>query len=220
MVIGLGGGAVINSGKAVAALVVNPQPPLHYLEVVGAGHPLERPSVPYIAIPTTAGTGAEVTRNAVLAVPEKRVKVSLRSPFLLPRLAVVDPQLTLSLPPALTASTGMDALTQVLEPFVCNAPTPLTNALCRDGIALAGQCLLLAYTQGEFPGGAPGHVAGQPVRRHGAGQRQAGRRARAGWPARRHVPRPARRSVCPPAAAGDPRQPACIAIPPAGFPRP
>jgi alcohol dehydrogenase class IV len=149
LVIGLGGGAVIDTGKAVAALVVNPQQPLHYLEVVGGGHPLERPSVPYIAIPTTAGTGAEVTRNAVLTVPEKRVKVSLRSPFLLPRIAVVDPELTLSLPPALTASTGMDALTQVLEPFVCNAPTPLTDALCRDGIARAGQCLPRAYTHGD-----------------------------------------------------------------------
>jgi alcohol dehydrogenase class IV len=149
LVIGLGGGSAIDTGKAVAALAANPGEPLDYLEVVGGGQPLERPSVPYIAIPTTAGTGAEVTRNAVLAVPEQRVKVSLRSPFLLPRLAVVDPELTYSMPPALTANTGMDALTQVLEPFVCNAPTPLTDALCRDGIARAGRSLSRAYAHGD-----------------------------------------------------------------------
>jgi alcohol dehydrogenase class IV len=149
LVIGLGGGSAIDTGKAVAALAANPGEPLNYLEVVGGGQPLERPSVPYIAIPTTAGTGAEVTRNAVLAVPEQRVKVSLRSPFLLPLLAVVDPELTYSMPPALTANTGMDALTQVLEPFVCNAPTPLTDALCRDGIARAGRSLSRAYAHGD-----------------------------------------------------------------------
>jgi alcohol dehydrogenase class IV len=148
IVIGLGGGAVIDTGKAVAALVVNPHEPLYYLEVIGAGQPLERPSLPYIAIPTTAGTGAEVTRNAVLAVPEQRLKVSLRSPYLLPRLAVVDPALTFALPPAITASTGMDALTQVLEPFVCNAPNPLTDALCRHALARLGHALRRAYDNG------------------------------------------------------------------------
>jgi alcohol dehydrogenase class IV len=149
LVLGLGGGSAIDTGKAVAGLAANPGEPLDYLEVVGAGKPLEKPSVPYIAIPTTAGTGAECTRNAVLAVPEKQVKVSLRSPFLLPRIAVVDPELTLSLPPEITASTGMDALTQVVEPFVCNAPTPLTDALCRDGLARAGQALRRAYANGQ-----------------------------------------------------------------------
>lgn len=149
LVIGLGGGSALDTGKAVAGLAANPGDPLDYLEVVGAGKPLGKPSVPYIAIPTTAGTGAECTRNAVLTVPEKQVKVSLRSPFLLPRLAVVDPELTLSLPPQVTASTGMDALTQVLEPFVCNAPTPLTDTLCRDGVARAGQALRRVYTHGQ-----------------------------------------------------------------------
>ena len=149
LVIGLGGGSTLDTGKAVAGLAANPGEPLDYLEVVGAGKPLEKPSVPYIAIPTTAGTGAECTRNAVLTVPEKQVKVSLRSPFLLPRIALVDPELTLSLPSEVTASTGMDALTQVLEPFVCNAPTPLTDALCRDGLARAGRALPQAYRRGD-----------------------------------------------------------------------
>jgi alcohol dehydrogenase class IV len=149
LVIGFGGGSVIDTGKAVAALSANPGDPLDYLEVIGLGRELKKPSAPYIAIPTTAGTGSEVTRNAVIAVPEKRVKVSLRSPFLLPRIAVVDPELTYSLPQEITARTGLDALTQVIEPFVCNDPTPLTDIICRDGIARAGQSLLNAYQDGR-----------------------------------------------------------------------
>ncbi len=149
MVIGFGGGSALDTGKAVAALLSNPGNPLDYLEVVGAGRALQEPSVPYIAIPTTAGTGSEVTRNAVITVPEKRVKVSLRSPYLLPRLAVIDPLLTYTLPPSVTASTGMDALTQLIEPFVCNSPTPLTDALCQDGIVRAARSLRAAYENGQ-----------------------------------------------------------------------
>jgi alcohol dehydrogenase class IV len=148
LVIGLGGGSAIDAGKAIAALLTNGGEPLDYLEVVGRGQPLTQPSAPYIAIPTTAGTGAEVTRNAVLAVPERRVKVSLRSVHMLPRLALIDPQLTHSLPPALTASTGLDALTQLIEPFVSNAANPLTDALCREGIARAAGSLRRAYEDG------------------------------------------------------------------------
>jgi alcohol dehydrogenase class IV len=147
-VIGLGGGSAIDAGKAIAALLTNPGEPLDYLEVVGRGQPLTQPSAPYIAIPTTAGTGTEVTRNAVLAVPERRVKASLRSPHMLPRLALVDPQLTHSLPPDLTASTGLDALTQLIEPFVSNAANPLTDALCREGIGRAARSLRKAYENG------------------------------------------------------------------------
>ena len=105
LIIALGGGSAIDAGKAIAALLANGGDPLDYLEVVGQAKPLTRPSAPFIAIPTTAGTGSEVTRNAVLASPEHRVKASLRSPHMLPALAVVDPELTLDLPPALTAST-------------------------------------------------------------------------------------------------------------------
>ena len=146
--LGFGGGAVLDTGKAVAALMTNSGDLLDYLEVVGAGRALEKPSLPYIAIPTTAGTGSEVTRNAVIAVPEKRVKVSLRSSFMLPNYAIVDPELTYSLPPSVTASTGMDALTQLIEPFVCSAPTPLTDAICRDGIARTARSLGKAYENG------------------------------------------------------------------------
>jgi alcohol dehydrogenase class IV len=148
-VIGIGGGSVIDGAKAIAALLTNDGQPLDYLEVVGKGQPLQNAPAPYIAIPTTAGTGAEVTHNAVLTVPEHRVKVSLRSPLMLPDVAIVDPELTYSMPPAVTAVTGLDALTQVIEPFVSHAANPLTDALCREGIQRAGQSLRRAYENGS-----------------------------------------------------------------------
>lgn len=148
LVIGFGGGSALDTAKAVAALLTNPGDLLDYLEVIGGGRALERPSAPCIAIPTTAGTGSEVTRNAVIAVPERRVKVSLRSPHMLPRLAIVDPLLTHSLPSDLTAATGMDALTQCLEPYVCNAPNSLVAPLCLDGIRRAARALPRAFDDG------------------------------------------------------------------------
>jgi alcohol dehydrogenase class IV len=151
LVIGLGGGSALDCGKAIAALLPNPGDIYDYLEVVGKGQPLKDPSAPYIAIPTTAGTGSEVTRNAVLGVKEYKVKVSLRGPSMLPRLAIVDPQLTYSLPPEVTASTGLDALTQVIEPFLSNASNPLTDAICREGIQRVARSLYTAYRQGDNP---------------------------------------------------------------------
>jgi alcohol dehydrogenase class IV len=149
LVIGMGGGSVLDAGKAIAALMTNPGDALDYLEVVGKGQPLLNLPAPYIAIPTTAGTGSEATRNAVLAVPEKRVKVSLRSASMLPRLAIVDPELTYSLSPEATAATGLDALTQLIEPFLSNAANPLTDALCREGIRRAARSLRRACQQGD-----------------------------------------------------------------------
>ncbi|MFN8456783.1 MAG: iron-containing alcohol dehydrogenase [Anaerolineae bacterium] len=151
LVIGFGGGSALDAGKAIAVLLTNPGEPLDYLEVIGRGQNLTHPPVPYIAIPTTAGTGAEATRNAVLGAPEHQMKVSLRSPLMLPRLAVVDPELTYNLPPAITASTGLDALTQVLEPFVSNRANPLTDAICREGLHRAARSLRRAYEQGSDP---------------------------------------------------------------------
>ncbi len=141
LVIAIGGGSVIDAGKAIAALTTNSGALLDYLEVIGLGRSLENAPLPFIAIPTTAGTGAEVTRNAVLASPEHRVKVSLRSPLMLPKLAVIDPELALGLPAASTASTGMDALTQLIEPFVSCRANPLTDGLCREGIVRAARSL-------------------------------------------------------------------------------
>ncbi len=145
LVIGFGGGSVIDAGKAIAALADNHAEVRDYLEVIGRGRPLENAPLPYVAVPTTAGTGAEVTRNAVLKSTRDQVKVSLRSPLMLPSLAVVDPQLTLSLPPEVTASTGMDALSQLLEAFVSSRANALTDAFCREGLRRAARSLLTAY---------------------------------------------------------------------------
>ena len=141
VVIGFGGGSAIDAAKAMAALATNDGVLLDYLEVIGRGQPLPRTPLPFVAIPTTAGTGAEVTRNAVLASPDHRVKASLRSPLMLARLAVVDPDLTLGLPPALTASTGLDALTQLIEPFVSVRANPLTDGFCREGLPRVARSL-------------------------------------------------------------------------------
>jgi alcohol dehydrogenase class IV len=149
VIIGFGGGSVIDAGKAIAALLTNHGDLLDYLEVIGKGQALTQTPAPYLAVPTTAGTGAEVTRNAVLASPDHRVKVSLRSPLMLPRLAVVDPELTSSLPRHLTASTGLDALTQLIEPYVCNSPNPITDGLCREGLRSAAGGLRRAYRDGS-----------------------------------------------------------------------
>jgi alcohol dehydrogenase class IV len=148
LVIAFGGGSVLDAGKAIAALATNPGDPLDFLEVIGRGHPLRAEPLPCLAIPTTAGTGAEVTRNTVLGSPEHRVKVSLRSPRILPRVALVDPELTLDLPPALTAATGLDAFTQLLEPFVSVRANPLTDSLCREGLARAARALPRAFADG------------------------------------------------------------------------
>ena len=145
VVVALGGGSVIDAGKAIAALVPNPEDVLAYLEVIGAGQPLTHPPLPFIAVPTTAGTGAEVTRNAVLGAPDQGVKVSLRSPLMLPKLAVIDPELALTVPPAVTAATGLDALTQLIEPWVSPRANPLTDALCLDGIRRVAGALPRAF---------------------------------------------------------------------------
>ncbi|MBI2331075.1 MAG: iron-containing alcohol dehydrogenase [Chloroflexi bacterium] len=148
VVIGLGGGSVMDAGKAIAALATNHHDVLDYLEVVGKGQPLTEKPLTYVAIPTTAGTGAEVTRNAVLESPEHGVKVSLRSPMMLPSLAIVDPELTYSLPPEITASSGLDALTQLIEPFVSVKANPMTDAICREGMMHAAKSLRSAYHNG------------------------------------------------------------------------
>ncbi len=140
-VVAFGGGSAIDAAKAIGALLANEGCLLDYLEVIGRAQPLRRPSLPVVAIPTTAGTGCEVTRNAVLASPQHRFKVSLRSIHLLPRIAIVDPEHTFGLPPEISASTGLDALTQLIEPFVSARANPLTDALCVEGIRRVARSL-------------------------------------------------------------------------------
>ncbi len=148
-VIAFGGGSAIDAAKAIAAMLTNAGDVLDYLEVIGGGQTLTAASLPCIAIPTTAGAGAEVTRNAVLASPADRVKASLRSRHLLPRIALVDPGLTDDLPPAVTAATGLDALTQLIEPYVSSRANPVTDALCVDGIRRAATALRRAVENGR-----------------------------------------------------------------------
>ncbi len=149
LVISFGGGSALDAGKAISAMLANTGEVLDYLEVIGRGKALAHSSAPFIAIPTTAGTGSEVTRNAVLASPEHRVKVSLRSPLMLPKVAIVDPELTCDLPPAITASTGLDALTQLIEPYVSSRANPMTDALCVEGIRRAARSLHTAFADGR-----------------------------------------------------------------------
>jgi alcohol dehydrogenase class IV len=148
-VVAIGGGSVIDAGKAIAAMLANDGELLDYVEVIGRGQTLSTPSLPFIAIPTTAGTGAEVTRNAVLGSTDHCVKASLRSPLMLPTVALLDPELTYDLPPALTASTGLDALTQLIEPFTCKRANALTDAICREGMRRVARSLRVAFGEGR-----------------------------------------------------------------------
>jgi alcohol dehydrogenase class IV len=147
-VIGFGGGSAIDAAKATAALSTNPGEITDYLEVVGRGMQFIENPLPLVAIPTTAGTGSEVTRNAVINDPAQKVKVSLRSPLLLPKVALVDPELTIQMPPDITASTGMDAITQLIEPLTSNKANPITDAFCREGLRRAVRSLRIAYFDG------------------------------------------------------------------------
>ena len=148
VIISIGGGSAIDAGKAIAAIATNGGEPLEFLEVVGKGRAISVQPLPFIAVPSTAGTGSEVTRNAVLGSTEQGVKASLRSPLMLPRVAVVDPELTYALPPAITAATGLDALTQLIEPYVSARANPMVDAICVDGIRRVAGALRRAYQAG------------------------------------------------------------------------
>jgi alcohol dehydrogenase class IV len=147
-VVGFGGGSAMDAAKAIAAVAPNSGEPLDYLEVIGHAKALENPPLPFIAIPTTAGTGAEVTRNAVLGSPERLVKASIRSPLMLARLALIDPELTLAVPQAITAATGLDTVTQLIESYVSSRANALTDIFCLDGLARAVKALPAAYENG------------------------------------------------------------------------
>jgi alcohol dehydrogenase class IV len=149
VIIGIGGGSAIDTAKAVSALITNIGDLFDYLEVIGRGKPIKNPTIPFIAVPTTAGTGAEVTKNAVIKSQEHSVKVSLRSPFMLPDIAIIDPLLTHSMPKEVTVSTGLDAFTQVIEPYVSNKANILTDAICKEGIKRISRSLLKAFNDGN-----------------------------------------------------------------------
>lgn len=148
VVVAIGGGSPIDLAKAAAMLATNGTDPMEFIEVVGRGQPITRAPLPLVAVPTTAGTGAEVTANAVLAVPEHSVKASLRNPMMIPRHAVVDPELTLDCPPAVTAAAGMDALIQCIEPYLSPHANLMTDSWARTGMMAAGRGLVAAYEDG------------------------------------------------------------------------
>ena len=149
LVIGAGGGSAIDTAKAVAGLLANGGVASDYMEVVGKGQKIAKPAVPWIAIPTTAGTGAEVTRNAVIGWPEKKFKASIRSELLMAKVALIDPELGIDVPPEVTARSGMDALCQCIEAYVSNGSNPMTDAIALKGVELAGRYLKRAYDDGR-----------------------------------------------------------------------
>jgi len=149
VVIGMGGGSVMDAAKIIAALIANTNNLFDYLEVVGKGQPLTEKPVPLITVPTTSGTGSEVTANGVVLSSEHGIKVSLRSTDMIANIAIIDPELTVSMPPKVTAATGMDALTQLMEAFVSNKANPITDALCRDGMMRAATSLYAAFDEGD-----------------------------------------------------------------------
>jgi len=142
VVVAIGGGSVLDTAKAAAALAPNGGEALDYLEGVGRGRVLDRPSLPFIAVPTTAGSGSEATRNAVLRVPDLKVKRSLRSEFMVPRVAVIDPELSETCPVPVAASAGLDALTHLMEAYVSIGAQPTTDVLALKGIELAARGLV------------------------------------------------------------------------------
>ncbi len=149
LLIGLGGGSAIDAAKAVAALLTHSGQASDYMEVVGKGQKITKPAMPWIAIPTTAGTGAEATRNAVIGLPDKKFKASIRSELLLPRVALIDPQLGVEVPPEVTARSGMDALCQLIESYTSTGASPMTDALALHAIPLAGAALPRAFHDGH-----------------------------------------------------------------------
>lgn len=150
MVLGIGGGSVLDAAKAIAGLLPHGNSVMEHLEGVGPELPYKGPALPFIAVPTTAGTGSEATKNAVLSMhgPDG-FKKSFRHDLLMARYAVVDPDLLASCPPDLIAANGMDALTQLLESYVSTKANPLTDALALDGLAYVRDGLLDWYEGNE-----------------------------------------------------------------------
>jgi alcohol dehydrogenase len=144
LVVGMGGGSGIDAAKVIAGLAFEQEP----TEIYHSGKEIAGRGLPFVAIPTTAGTGSEVTPNSVISNPRTFEKKSIRSSLFLARVAIVDPELTLSVPPTVTGHTGMDALTQAIESYISIYATPITEALSLEAAWLIARSLLIAYRQG------------------------------------------------------------------------
>lgn len=150
MVVAMGGGSVLDMGKALAAIIPNQGDVYDYVEVVGRNVPLKSKPIHFIAIPTTASTGSEVTRNAVLRSGQDQVKVSLRSPEMLADVAIVDPTLTYGTDRYTSGRGAMDAFTHLMEAYVCGDPNPLTDMICEEGLRRLSSSILPACLQDDL----------------------------------------------------------------------
>ena len=146
ILIGCGGGSVLDTAKAGAALAPLPGKTIDYFY---GRKSIERRGIPFIALPTTAGTGAEITKNSVLTDPDTLIKQSIRDPRMVAVAALVDPELTLTLPANVTASSGLDALTQALESYICTRANSVTRALAAQSIELIFPALPAVYADGQ-----------------------------------------------------------------------
>ena len=151
MVIGIGGGSVLDVAKSLAALIPNQGCVYDYVDVVGRNVPLQVKSLPSIAIPTTAGTGAEVSKSAVLQSAQEQVKVNLSNVELFPDLAIIDPTLTYGMDAVLSGYCGMDAFTHLMEAYVCGEPNPLTDMICEEGLRRIAMSILPACKDDHYP---------------------------------------------------------------------
>jgi alcohol dehydrogenase class IV len=147
--IGMGGGSAIDAAKAVAGLLTNGGSAVDYMEIVGEGRKITQRAAPWMAIPVTAGTGAEATCNAVIGFPEKKFKASVRSELLLARIALIDPELAVTVSPAVTASSGMDALCQLIESFTSSGASQETDAMALSGLRLGSLALPEVFRDGN-----------------------------------------------------------------------
>ncbi len=148
-VVGIGGGSAVDAGKAIAGLITNGGSARDYMEIIGKGYKITKPALPYIATPTTAGTGSEVTKNGVISAKEEGFKASIRSPLLIPLVAIVDPALMITVQPDVTARCGMDALTQVIEPYTSNKAQLITDSLAKLGMKTAAGSIRTTYSSGD-----------------------------------------------------------------------
>jgi alcohol dehydrogenase class IV len=154
LLLAVGGGSAIDLAKAAAALATNRhgESVVDFLEGVGRGLKIERPPLPLMAMPTTSGTGSEATKNAVISSYDPPFKKSLRSEMLVPNIVLVDPELSVSVPATVTAHTGMDAITQLIESYISNRAQPIPQALCISGLKLAVPSIVAAVEEGQLRG--------------------------------------------------------------------